>query len=147
TLPPIPHFWTRCLCLGFCKRRHELVLLSENAMGHRRILSEYSPYFLDMMIMIVTACAIISYAIYTMAEETVGKFRTGNLIYTIVFVIYGIFRYLYLIHQKKEGRDPSLILLTDTPLQVTVLLWILAATLIIYSAWPASLEAWLPYPH
>ncbi|MBI1748937.1 MAG: decaprenyl-phosphate phosphoribosyltransferase [Acidobacteria bacterium] len=122
------------LFLALCKRRHELVLLSGEAAAHRKILSEYSPYFLDMMITIVTASAIASYAIYTMSEETFRKFQTRNLLYTIVFVIYGIFRYLYLIHQKKEGGNPSRVLLTDLPLQVAIFLWILTATLVIYKS-------------
>lgn len=120
------------LFLAFCKRRHELVLLSDGAASHRKILSEYSPYFLDMMTMVVAACAIVSYAVYTMSEDTIRKFHTRNLIYTIVFVIYGIFRYLYLIHQKKEGGNPSQVLLNDLPLQIAIVLWITVATLIIY---------------
>jgi len=122
------------LFLGFCKRRHELVLLSDNAAAHRKILSEYSVEFLDTIIVVVTASTIAAYAIYTMSEETVRKFQTRDLMYTIVFVIYGMFRYLYLIHRRQEGGNPSRVLLTDLPLQVAILLWTLTATVIIYQS-------------
>jgi 4-hydroxybenzoate polyprenyltransferase len=85
------------------------------------------------MIGIVTASTVMSYALYTMAPETVAKFHTRSLIYTVPFVVYGIFRYLYLIHKKKEGGDPVRIALTDRPLIATLALWIGAATIIIYS--------------
>ncbi len=120
------------LFLAFSKRRHELVILDSEARQHRQILEEYSPYFLDQMISVVTASMVVSYLLYTVAEETVTKFNTRSLIITVPFVLYGIFRYLYLIHQKEGGGNPTTELLSDRPLMITMLLWILTAGIIIY---------------
>ena len=120
------------LFLGFSKRRTELVSLDEQANPHRSVLAHYSPRFLDQMIGIVTASTVMSYALYTISEETVRKFGTQNLIYTVPFVLYGIFRYLYLVDKKSEGGDPTKTILTDGPLLINVLLWVIAASLIIY---------------
>jgi 4-hydroxybenzoate polyprenyltransferase len=122
------------LFLSLAKRRHELVTLNEDATGHRRILAEYSPYLLDQMISVVTASCLTAYAFYTLAPETVDKYRTDRLALTIPFVIYGIFRYLYLVHRKDQGGSPSDLLLTDRPLLVAVALWALAVMAIVYSA-------------
>jgi 4-hydroxybenzoate polyprenyltransferase len=120
------------LFLGLCKRRDELVKLADAATGHRQILDEYSPYLLDQMIAVVTASTLMAYALYTMADETIQKFNTAQLHLTIPFVIYGIFRYLYLIHRKEQGGNPSLTLLTDRPLLINILLWTTTVILIIY---------------
>lgn len=120
------------LFLAMSKRRHELILLEENAVHHRKILYEYSPYFLDQMISVVTSSTVLAYALYTMSEETVKKFHTDNLKLTIPFVIYGIFRYLYLIHQKNEGGSPERILLTDKPLIINILLYGLVVGYVLY---------------
>lgn len=121
------------LFLGFSKRRHELVLLGEDAHKHRKVLTEYSPYFLDQMIGVVTASTLVAYILYTLSAETVEKFGTDKLIFTIPFVLYGIFRYLYLVHQKEKGGSPTKLLLTDPPLLINATLWILSAIIIIYS--------------
>jgi 4-hydroxybenzoate polyprenyltransferase len=121
------------LFLGFSKRRHELTLLEGNASVHRPVLLEYSPYFLDQMISLVTASTLICYLFYTVSEETVTKFGTKNLLLTTPFVLYGLFRYLYLVHQKKTGGDPTAELLTDKPLLACVALWGLTVILIIYT--------------
>jgi len=92
------------LFLALSKRRHELILLEGNAMHHRKILFEYSPKLLDQMISIVTTSTVVAYILYTVSEDTVRKFGTDNLKYTVPFVLYGIFRYLYLIHQKVKGE-------------------------------------------
>ena len=110
--------------LGFGKRRHELVLLAEGAQAHRPILGEYSAHFLDMMMGIVTASTVMSYVLYTMDPHTIERFGSRNLIYTSVFVLYGIFRYLYLVHQKSTGGNPASLLYRDGPLRVTVVLWV-----------------------
>ena len=104
------------LFLSLAKRRHELTSLNEDASGHREILAEYSPYLLDQMINVVTASCLSAYAFYTTAPETREKFATDRLAWTIPFVLYGIFRYLYLVHQKEQGGSPSDVLLTDRPL-------------------------------
>ena len=119
------------LFLALSKRRHELVLLENNACSHRAILAEYSPYLLDQMIAVVTASTVMSYCLYTMWPETVRKFGP-NLPYTVPFVLFGIFRYLYLVHQKEGGGSPDKILLSDIPLLLSVLLWALGVFLIIY---------------
>jgi len=120
------------LFLGFSKRRNELTVLEEQADTHRSVLAQYSPYFLDQMIGIVTASTVMSYALYTISEETVRKFGTNRLFYTVPFVLYGIFRYLYLVHKKEAGGNPARLALTDVPLLINISLWILAATIIIY---------------
>lgn len=120
------------LFLALSKRRHELVLLSTGATGHRRILQEYSPYLLDQMIAVVTASTIVTYAVYTVSPETVQKFGTDYLGLTLPFPLYGIFRYLYLVHQKEGGGSPSEMLLTDRPLLVCIALWGAAVAVIIY---------------
>lgn len=120
------------LFLAMAKRRHELVLLREEATEHRQILKEYSPYLLDQMMGVVTATTVMSYALYTISEETVAKFHTANLIFTLPFVLYGIFRYLYLVHQKVEGGRPEEILLTDRPLLLTVLGWTVTVFIVLY---------------
>jgi 4-hydroxybenzoate polyprenyltransferase len=122
------------LFLALSKRRHELVLLSEDATRHRTNLAEYSPYLLDQMIGVVTASCFLAYTLYTVSEETVAKFHTDKLSFTVPFVIFGIFRYLYLIHQKNEGGNPSVHLYSDRPLLISIILWILACVGIIYSA-------------
>ena len=120
------------LFLALSKRRHELVLLADGATGHRPILEEYSPYLLDQMIAVVTASTILSYIIYTVSPETVQKFQTDYLGLTLVFPLYGIFRYLYLVHQKAGGGSPSDMLLNDRPLLACVALWAIAVAAIIY---------------
>jgi len=120
------------LFIGLSKRRAELVSLADGARGHRRILAEYSPYLLDQMIGVVTASTLIAYAFYTISPEVVQRFGTDRLIYTVPFVIYGIFRYLYLIHQREEGGNPSELLVTDRPLLSCLALWALAVVIILY---------------
>lgn len=120
------------LFLALSKRRHEILLLDEEAMNHRPILKEYSPYLLDQMISVATASTVIAYCLYTISGETIEKFGTNKLILTIPFVLYGIFRYLYLIHQKAEGGTPETLILKDRPLLFDIFLWIISAALIIY---------------
>lgn len=120
------------LFLGFGKRRHELELLEDNAHPHRPVLAEYSSHFLDMMMAVVTASTVMSYILYTIAPETVAHFQTTNLIYTTVFVLYGVFRYLFLIHLRSFGGNPAQVLLRDRPLQIAVVLWIISIFLLRY---------------
>jgi len=120
------------LFLGFSKRRHEVVLLEDQAGAHRASLREYSPYFLDQMISVVTASTVVAYAIYTVSPEVREKLHTDQLYLTIPFVLYGIFRYLYLVHQREGGGNPTRELLTDRPLWVNVLLWSGTAIWLLY---------------
>jgi 4-hydroxybenzoate polyprenyltransferase len=126
------------LFLGLSKRRHELTLLAESASGHRRILEEYNPYLLDQMIGVVTASTLVAYIIYCTSPETTDKFGTANLVLTTPFPIYGIFRYLYLVHQRGAG-SPSEVLLTDRPLVACIALWGLAVIAIIYRPFGLSM--------
>ena len=121
------------LFLAFSKRRHELTLLADGAVEHRRILHEYTPYLLDQMIGVVTASTLIAYAVYATSQETAQKLGTSRLGLTIPFVLYGIFRYLYLVHQKRAGGSPAALLLTDRPLLLCVALWATSVALILYS--------------
>jgi len=121
------------LFLALAKRRHEIVLLAGGATSHRPILGEYTAYLLDQMIGVVTASTLIAYVFYTISPETQAKFGTPWLELTIPFPLYGIFRYLYLVHQRDGGGSPADLLLTDRPLLTCVALWALAVVLIIYS--------------
>lgn len=112
------------LFLAMGKRRHEIVLMEGRAASHRPILKEYNIYLLDQMISVVTASTLLAYCLYTISEETVAKFGTRDLIFTVPFVLYGIFRYLYLIHQKAEGGTPESLIIRDKPLLVAIALWI-----------------------
>ncbi len=120
------------LFLGLSKRRHELTLLADGAIGHRRILQEYSPYLLDQMIGVVTASTLMAYTLYATSHDTAEKFGTSLLGLTIPFPLYGIFRYLYLVHQREGGGSPAELLLNDRPLLACVALWAVAVAVIIY---------------
>ncbi len=120
------------LFIALSKRRHELVLLEENAAAHRASLTEYSPYLLDQMISVVTASALMAYTLYTVDQETVLKFGSDHLVYTVPFAVFGIFRYLYLIHQKGEGGDPDRIVVADRPFLANFLLWAVVVGFAIY---------------
>lgn len=138
-VPEISHWLLICtlllaLFLTLSKRRHELVSLSGTAAEHRPSLAEYSPYLLDQMIAVVTASCLMAYAFYTTAPETREKFQTDRLVWTLPFVLYGIFRYLYLVHQKEQGGSPTDVLSTDRPLLINVALWAIAVVAIVYGA-------------
>jgi len=127
------------LFLALSKRRHELTLLADGATEHRRILGEYSPYLLDQMIGVVTASTLIAYIFYTISPETVQNFQTEYLALTIPFPLYGIFRYLYLVHRKDGGGSPAELLVTDRPLLACVALWAVTVVLIVYG--PAEMAS------
>ncbi len=118
--------------LGFAKRRHEIVLLDGNHADHRLVLGEYSQELLDQLILISAACTVMSYALYTVSEKAVSSFGTTELIWTVPLVLYGLFRYLYLIHRRNSGGNPTRVLLTDTPLIIDIALWLAACCAIIY---------------
>lgn len=119
------------LFLSVGKRLHEFLNLTD-ASGRRRSLEEYTQNLLDSMLITTATASIISYTLYTQAEETVRKFGTGSLIYTVPFVVYGVFRYLYLIYQKNQGESPSEVFLTDIPLLLNIFLWGVCIVGIIY---------------
>ena len=120
------------LFLALGKRRHEVLALEGNAARHRPILAEYSAGLLDQMIAVVTASTVTAYALYTMSPETVAKFHTQLLPATLPFVLYGIFRYLYLLYHRRLGGNPSEIVLRDRALLINTCLWLLMVLLIIY---------------
>lgn len=120
------------LCLALGKRRCELSLVHSGSEGHRDVLQRYSLPFLDQLIAVVTASTLLSYALYTMSEATVEKFGSEKLIFTIPFVVYGLFRYLYLIYVKSEGGDPGKDLFTDRGLLLDVILWVCVAGVLLY---------------
>lgn len=118
------------LYLGIGKRRAELNLLAEEANSHRKSLEGYTLPLLDQLILIVSGSAIITYSLYTFSAPNLPVNHTMML--TIPFVIYGIFRYLYLLQVKQYGGEPEEVLLTDRPLQATIFLWIIAVVIIFY---------------
>jgi 4-hydroxybenzoate polyprenyltransferase len=119
------------LFLGFCKRRNELVILEEEAGEHRFILREYSLPFLDQMISVVTSSTLVAYCFYTLSPEVQAKLGTSGLPWTIPLVLYGIFRYLYLVYHRSEGGSPTRVFYTDRPLLIDVALWALTAILVL----------------
>lgn len=122
------------LYLAFAKRRQELLLLAGNASRHRSVLAGYSAGYLDQVTNILLGCAIVSYALYTVAPETIARFGTDRLIYGTAFVIYGLLRYLALVQQGRGGEDPSRAVLSDKPLIATVVGWALFNAVVIYTA-------------
>jgi 4-hydroxybenzoate polyprenyltransferase len=121
------------LFLAFSKRRHEITLLAGAASEQRKVLDHYSPAFLDQMINVVTASSVVAYALYCVSPETVQKYHTQDLVYTIPLVLYGIFRYLYLMYQSPGARNPTEAILKDPPFLINMVLWGLAVLWIVYS--------------
>lgn len=121
------------LFLGFAKRRAEIMLLTETAGKHRRVLEEYSATLLEEMIAIVTSATVMAYGLYTFSAENLPKNHAMML--TIPFVLYGLFRYLYLVYRKNEGGSPEQLLLSDRPLLACIVLWGLACVIILYYPW------------
>lgn len=122
------------LFLGLAKRRGELVMLEEGASSHRKTLEKYNLPLLDQMIAVVTASTLMSYCLYTISPRTVEELGSTRLMYTIPFVIYGIFRYLFLMHRRGEGGHPEKTLLSDMPLLINVALYVVLAAVIVYLA-------------
>ncbi|MFW6183955.1 MAG: decaprenyl-phosphate phosphoribosyltransferase, partial [Chloroflexota bacterium] len=118
------------LFLALGKRRHELMLLGDDAGNHRAILSEYNMELLDRLIGIVTTSAIVAYSLYTFLAE--GLPGNHIMMLTIPFVLYGMFRYLYLIHVQHEGGAPEEILLRDLPTQAALVMWVIVVFIALY---------------
>ena len=113
------------LFLGFGKRRAELYAVSSGDTNRRRVLEHYQPVLLDKMIVITATCVIITYSLYTMSEQTIRTHRTESLIYTVPFVMYGIFRYIYLLHQQRAGGDPAQEIFRDPHILLSIVCWLL----------------------
>ena len=120
------------LFVALAKRRHELVFLEGGGAAHRAVLENYSEALLDQMMAVATSSTVIAYCLYTIAPETVSKFGTHNLMLTVPFVLYGVYRYLYLVYRKEMGGAPEQALLGDAPLLVDVLLWMVSVVAVIY---------------
>jgi 4-hydroxybenzoate polyprenyltransferase len=119
------------LFLVISKRRTEIVVLGEEAIKHRKILVHYPIDLLNQLIAIVTSACIVSYCLYTLAPETVAKFNTRSLIFTVPFVVYGIFRYLYITYKKVETDIPEKVVMADRPLQICLISWLVVCIVIL----------------
>jgi len=121
------------LFLGFAKRRGEIVVMqSMGAAPERKVLHHYRVEVIDQMLTVTAAGTVIAYALYSVAPRTVEIFGTDKLIYTTIFVMYGIFRYMYLIHTTESVENPSAVVTTDYPIIINVVLWITTCVLLIY---------------
>lgn len=120
------------LFLGISKRRHEIYSLDEAAAEHREVLEHYTLAYLDALILLVAGSALITYTIYTCSPEVVVRFGTDKLYLSLPFVVFGLFRYLYLVQVMGKGGDPSAMLFRDKPIGIAVVLWAAACMLIIY---------------
>lgn len=119
--------------ITLAKRRHEILILEETAGEHRKVLRDYNTLLLDQMISVVTSSTVVSYAVYTLSEETIAKMHTTNLKYTIPFLLFGIYRYLYIVYLKKEGGSPESIFFKDLPFQINMILYVVSVILILYT--------------
>lgn len=135
----VPSAWAQlcifvlALFLGFIKRRHEKLVLRDSAIEHRGVLAHYTAYFLDQMIMISATLCVIFYGLYVMSEDITRRVGGFHMAYTLPFVVYGIFRYLYLVHVKKLGGDPGEILFSDVPFVISMVFWIISVAAILYA--------------
>jgi len=120
------------LFLGFNKRRQELQMLQHHADSHRHVLRQYNAYFIDQMVAVITSSLVMAYLLYTVDSRTVSKIGSQNLLLTVPFVYYGIFRYLYLVHKVRRDGDPTRMLLNDRMMQLDVFLWIVVCLAVIY---------------
>ena len=118
------------LFLGLAKRRREIA--SPDAGRRRSVLNHYTPELLDGLLMVTAACSLMGYALYTIWPATVEKFHTEALLFTVPFVTYGIFRYLYLVRTSDQTEDPALVLLSDRPIGICVLSYVMLVGLILY---------------
>lgn len=122
------------LLISFGKRRNEMNVLKTDAKDHRETLQLYNVQLLDIILTISSATAIGTYSLYTMAEETVLRFGNQRLIITTPFVMYGVFRYLYLIYAQNKGGDPTRLLVEDIPTMINGVLWMLVVGYVIYGS-------------
>jgi 4-hydroxybenzoate polyprenyltransferase len=120
------------LFLALTKRRAEALALGKSAVRVRKTLADYGPQFLDQMITTVTAACLMAYTLYTLDPATINKFHSRNLVLTLPFVIYGLFRYLFLVHHRNLGEAPDVAILKDKPILLCILLYGLSVVLIIY---------------
>ncbi len=117
--------------LAICKRRSELAL-TENSADARTVLADYSFPILDVLVAVTASVSIMTYALYTVAVETVDQFGTKGIIYTLPVVLFGIGRYIFLVYQRKEGEDPAAVIFTDGGIILAVILWVAIAIFAVY---------------
>jgi 4-hydroxybenzoate polyprenyltransferase len=122
------------LFLALAKRRRELMNAGDAAKGQRAVLDHYTPELLDALLTVSAAASLMGYALYTIWPSTVEKFGSEHMLYTVPFVAYGIFRYLYLLRSSEDAEDPSQVLLSDRPMLVCVVLYLLVVVAILYYA-------------
>ena len=120
------------LFLALAKRRAELTLLEARAGLHRRILTEYTVPLLDQLVTVVSACTVLAYALYTLAPDTIARFGTERLKYTVPFVLFGLFRYHYLVNRLGAGGQPEQVLLSDRPTQLNLVAYVAVVVWAIY---------------
>lgn len=120
------------LFLGFTKRRHEISTLKDKAGEHRSVLAHYTAYLLDQIIIICSTLTIVFYGLYVISADTFGRLSNQRMAYSLIFVVYGIFRYLYLVHVKKLGDEPGEIILSDPPILTNILAWIFYIGFVLY---------------
>jgi len=120
------------LFLALAKRRHELFLLERDAGDHREVLGRYTVTLLDQLIVIASVTTLIAYVLYTVSPEVIAKLGTQRLYLTVPFVVFGLFRYLFLVYGRQEGGSPTDVLLGDIPLQIGIFSWIAVVFLLLY---------------
>ena len=120
------------LFLGFSKRKSEIDTLERKGINHRRALGGYSAALISQLNMILCSTTVVTYSVYTASPESVARVGADYLVYTVIFVAYGLFRYLYLLEIERVGGNPTRLLLTDAPLAVCVVVWLLSCMLIVY---------------
>lgn len=137
-VPVIPSEWLQvctflfALFVSFAKRRDEVLSLKEAAAEHRRVLAQYTPVFIDHLIGLCAGASILAYALYTLSAEISPGRHGGLMIFTVPLVVYGIFRYLYLVYVRHRGGDPAEALFADRPLLTSLVLWVLAVIGVVY---------------
>lgn len=122
------------LFLALGKRRNEIMIMGEQTNNHRQVLKHYNAYFLDQMIVVVMAATLMAYMLYTVSEETVNFFGNKYLVWTVPFVLYGLFRYFYLVHKKEKNSESVELPFMDMPLLINIILWLIISIIIIYTS-------------
>ncbi len=134
-IPITPWFKTCVLFLALfiviCKRRHEIILLAGSASHHRPVLEHYSRTFLDQMVSVATAATVISYSLYVTLGVKADNPRHQYMVWTVLFVLYGVFRYLYLVYKREQGGAPESTFLQDPALLINVALWLITVSVIL----------------
>ncbi|NLV17076.1 MAG: decaprenyl-phosphate phosphoribosyltransferase [Syntrophomonadaceae bacterium] len=120
------------LLIGLGKRNNEILVMKEESSSHRQVLNEYNEPLLQQLFAVASSSTVVSYALYTMDPHVVETFATNNLFFTLPFVVFGVFRYLYLVLKLNRGGDPTELVLKDPTMIVTLILWFISVVIIIY---------------